>query len=406
MSGMSANTGLIDQPHVVRETDGGAGVTAIGPDDFDRDVWCVLGLPIDRTTVAGAAEAIRSAVRTQRRLSFVTPNTNWLVRALRDPDARRQIVAADLSLADGAPVVALARALGVPGLSRAAGSDVFEALSARAAPAGRRLRVFFFGGRDGAAETAAACVNASPVGVEAVGHCNPGGGDVESMSGAANLAAINAAAPDFVVVALGAAKGQAWIERNQAALNAPVIAHLGAVVDFTAKTIRRAPRLVGKLGLEWAWRIKEEPALLRRYVDDAKALAGLLLNRFCPQLFLGRTRGTEIVRAVVETSGRGVVVRLGGDAMAAGLDPVRRAFRAAAVSKGDVVLDLLELKSCDRAFLGLVLMLEKATVQNGALLSIAGASASLRRLLTLNHMEYPVAAPRRVEASERTGAAA
>src|SRR5690606_26103018 len=116
--------------------------------------------------------------------------------------------------------------------ARVAGADLFEALRAR--EGGRPLRVFFFGGREGSAEAAHAALARAPGGLEAAGWLNPGFGDVETMSTDDILAAIDAAAPDFVVVSLGAAKGQAWIERNGARLKAPVIAHLGAVVDFTA----------------------------------------------------------------------------------------------------------------------------------------------------------------------------
>lgn len=366
---------------------------ALGLDDFDRDVWCVLGLPFDRSDVPAAAEAVANAARTGRRLSFVTPNTNWLVRARKDRAARVQILNADLSLADGAPVAAIAKLLGAPLPGRAAGSDLFEALKARPAIAGRRLRVFFFGGRDGAADAAAEALRAGAFGVEAAGALNPGHGDVEAMSRPEIIREINAARPDFVLVALGAAKGQAWIERNLATLSAPVVAHLGAVVDFTAGTIRRAPKWVARAGLEWAWRIKEERSLWRRYAADGAALAALLAGNVLPQLFLGRASLKAPATANVERRGEAVLLRLAGDLTSASLAPVRRAFRAAAAARADVILDLAGVGGCDRAFLGLVLMLEKAALNAGATLSVAGPRARMRRLLALNGMNYAEVAP-------------
>lgn len=361
---------------------------ALGLDDFDRDIWCVLGLPFDRADIAGAAEAVSSAARTGRRLSIVTPNTNWLVRAKRDASVRRQILNADLSLADGAPVVAIARMLGVPLPGRAAGADLFEALKARPAIAGRRLRVFFFGGRDGAADAAAAALEAGNFGVEAAGSLNPGHGDLESMSRPEIARQINDARPDFVLVALGAGKGQAWIERNFPALTAPVIAHLGAVVDFTAGSIRRAPKWMARAGLEWAWRIKEERSLWRRYAEDGAALAALLLRQALPQLALARGANGSEASARLERSDGQTRIILSGALVRDGLSPVRRAFREAVAEKQDITLDVAKLSGCDRAFLGLVLMLEKSALEAGKKLRVSGASRAFARTLALNGMSY------------------
>jgi len=182
---------------------------ALGRDDFDRDVWCLMGLPVDIAGVDQAIAAIDHAARSKRKLSIVTPNVNWLVRGLREPEARREVLNADLSLVDGAPLVMMAKLLGVPVGSRVAGSDLFEALRRRPGFSGRKLKVFFFGGRDGSAQAAAKAVNDEKGGVRAAGFFNPGQGDVESMSTDEIIDEINAAEPDFVVVALGAAKGQA-----------------------------------------------------------------------------------------------------------------------------------------------------------------------------------------------------
>jgi N-acetylglucosaminyldiphosphoundecaprenol N-acetyl-beta-D-mannosaminyltransferase len=355
-------------------------------DDFDRDVWCILGLPIDMTTTAGAAIAIEAAVRERRRLSLVTPNVNWLVRAHRDPHARRQIIDADLSLADGAPVAALARLLGAPIGERAAGADLFEALRLRPGFAGRRIRVFFFGGRNGAAEAAARRLAAERGGLETAGFLNPGFGDVASMSGAETIAAINAARPDFVVVSLGAAKGQDWIEANAARLEAPVIAHLGAVVDFTGGTIRRAPPALARLGFEWLFRIYAEPALWRRYAGDGLRFLAILARRL-PAARAARLVGPPAEASLEHTPG-GTLIRIAGAPAHGGLGPVREAFRAAAAASGDVIVDMSAAAGADPAFLGQVLMLEKATRARGARLRLSGLSPRLAALFTANSMNY------------------
>jgi len=368
--------------------------TVLARDDFDRDIWCVLGLPVDAMDVNQAMAAIDQAVRQRKSLSFVTPNVNWLVRALREPQARREVLNADLSLIDGAPLEAIAKWVGAPIKGRVAGSDLFEALRRRPGFAGRRIKVFFFGGREGAAKAAAAALNTGGGGLEAVGWLNPGFGDVESMSADALINSINAADADFVVVALGAAKGQAWIERNRTRLDAPVIAHLGAVVDFTAGALARAPVLIRRLGLEWMWRVAAEPALWRRYAHDGLALLRHLAIR-APALRRARAPrdGASAPKATLVKSEPATRIALTGAVDAAsGLAGVRAAFREAAGAGGDVVVDISGARSIDHAFLGLLLMLEKHVARARRTVFVDGASRRQLAFLRANAMNYPASA--------------
>ena len=111
-------------------------------------------------------------------------------------------------------------------------------------------------------------LNAENGGLVCVGALNPGYGTIEDMSGDAIIAAVNASKAEFLVVALGARKGQTWLLRNHHRLRVPVRAHLGAAVNFQAGSVKRAPRAIRKVGLEWLWRIKEEPHLRIRYWHD------------------------------------------------------------------------------------------------------------------------------------------
>ncbi len=390
-------------------------------DDFDRDVWSVLGVPVDRMTPPEALATIKHAARAGERLSFVTPNVNFLVRATRDENERRRIIDADLSLVDGAPLVWFGRWLGMSALTRCAGSDIFEALRKAPSFGGRGLRVFFFGGRDGAAEAASSALQEEDRGLQSAGWLNPGFGGIDAMSGPEIIGAINAAAPDFLVVALGASKGQAWIDANLDRLTAPVVAHLGAVIDFTAGSIARAPAFMRRLNLEWAWRILAEPGLWRRYWDDAVALAGLCFGRLLPALAGGRRTGRRAeARVVAETGATRILLE--GDLCGIGLErraktwnyrffetrrdhqktgasgvssqtpaalgAVRAAFRAASRGSGEAILDFTHAGRIDAAFHGQVLMLEKSVRRRGAALKIAGASPSIRRQLKAHSMVY------------------
>lgn len=248
----------------------------------ERRCVTVAGLPFDVMDTQGAAERLSGAMRDGQRLFLSTPNLNFLVAAQRDEAFRASVLASDLSVADGMPVVWLARLQGTPLPERVAGSSLFDLLRRGAGQQvlGRPIKVYFFGGPPGVAERACAVLNAEHAAgrghMRGVGAQCPGFGPVGAMSPPEAIAAINASGADFLVVALGAQKGQAWIMHNLDRLTVPVVSHLGAVVNFVAGTVQRAPLAWQRLGLEWLWRIRQEPQLFRRYWSDGWALLRLV----------------------------------------------------------------------------------------------------------------------------------
>ena len=281
--------------------------------DYSRNVYSLLGLPFDALTLDEAVAHIRRAIALRSPCFVSTPNLNFLITAQENPSFRDSVVRSDLSLADGMPIVWLARLMGIPIVQRVAGSDLFEALRNGNGP---KVKVYFFGGPPGVAERAAQQINSEGRGMVCVGFASPGYGSVEAMSTAETLTHINASEADFLVVALGAAKGQAWIEHNLNHLQVPIVSHLGAVVNFVAGNVRRAPHWMQKTGLEWAWRIGQEPALWRRYAADAVGLLKLLVTHVAPLLvykFLRPMSPAELIEATIECEhGQAINLRLEG----------------------------------------------------------------------------------------------
>lgn len=245
-----------------------------------RQCVTVAGLPFDVVDAAGAVERLCAAMVDGQRLFLSTPNLNFLVAAQSDEAFRASVLASDLSVADGMPVLWLARLQGTPLPERVAGSTLFERLRAGEGQAllARPIKVYFFGGPPGVAQKACDALNAEGGHMRGVGAHSPGFGTVEDMSAPEVIDAINASGADFLVVALGAKKGQAWIMHNLGRLTVPVVSHLGAVVNFVAGTVERAPLAWQRWGLEWLWRIRQEPALYRRYVADGVVLLKLMLR--------------------------------------------------------------------------------------------------------------------------------
>jgi len=239
-----------------------------------RSLVCLAGLPVDVVTMEQALAAVREAVATRQRMFLSTPNLNFMIAAQQDPAFRESILLSDLSVADGSSLVLLAKLMGSRLPERVTGSDLFDQLAR--SDAHPPIKVFLFGGPPGAGAKACERLNQEFPGVKCVGHDEAGYGDVASLSSQALIDRINASGADFVLVALGAKKGQAWILHNQNRLQAPVISHLGAVINFMAGTVSRAPNWLQRFGLEWIWRIVQEPVLWRRYRDDGLAFLSLL----------------------------------------------------------------------------------------------------------------------------------
>jgi N-acetylglucosaminyldiphosphoundecaprenol N-acetyl-beta-D-mannosaminyltransferase len=362
-------------------------------DDLSRKVYCVLGLPLDAFDMDGALKAATTAAMRTSPCLLSTPNLNFLISSLNNEDFRKSVLLSDMSLADGMPLIWIARLLGLPIRERVAGSELFEKMVEQL-ETDRKIKVFFFGGADGIAEKASAEINANSKSVRCVGTLNPGFGTIEQMSSDTVIDRINASGADFLVVALGAQKGQEWLLRNHDRLTVPLRSHLGACMNFQAGTVARAPRLFQKYGLEWLWRIKEEPQLWRRYWHDGLALLRLALTRVAPlavkhhvgkRLWSRQPQPLEIaVRQ--ELSSRTLVVR--GHAVEHNIEDAIRHFRSALdANSGMLTVDLSEATAIDQRFLGLLMMARKTAAQNGIPLRIRAGSRSVRRMFELNEAD-------------------
>lgn len=351
---------------------------------FARDVFCIAGLPFDAVSLTSAADKITDAVLQKEKLFLSTPNLNWLRMADDNAEFRASVLLSDLCIADGMPVVLLARILSIPIRQRVPGSDLIEALS-RAS----RINVFFFGGDKNNAEVAVKRLNEASLPMRAVGGINPGYGSIEDMSSQHILETINSDAPDFVIVSLGAVRGQAWIVRNLHLLNATVFSHLGAVVNFFAGTVKRAPIAMQRMGLEWVWRIYQEPQLASRYFKDATFLAKYLLLRAIPYKFLQMSQVREAAgELTISTREATTFIELTGSFGAANIEKTRTIFIKAMQAGRPIIIDMHRCEYFDAMFVGALLLLKKCCLEAGLVLSIVGPNRKTQRLLYCFNAKY------------------
>jgi N-acetylglucosaminyldiphosphoundecaprenol N-acetyl-beta-D-mannosaminyltransferase len=358
--------------------------------NFHRDVYCLLGLPFDAVDMAGAVQHVREAAAQRTPCFMSTPNLNFLIGCRADSQFRDSVINSDLSIADGMPLVWIARLLEIPIRERVAGSTLFDLLRGGS---GKQLSIFFFGGPDGVAEAACRRLRFEDKGLTCVGYESPGFGSIEEMSSDGIVQRINASKADFLVVALGAKNGQAWIEHNRARIAVPVISHLGAVLNFVAGRVNRAPAWMQKIGLEWLWRIKEEPQLWRRYFGDGLTLLTLLATRVLPYAwYLQRHKpdADQLATASVDTreEGQHYLVRLRGAWTRRNIAPLRECFSRAVLAGRNATLDMGEITHVDSAFVGLLMLLQGHQKQHGRRLLIVSLPEPVRRVIKYCCAEY------------------
>jgi N-acetylglucosaminyldiphosphoundecaprenol N-acetyl-beta-D-mannosaminyltransferase len=364
--------------------------------DLGRDVHALLGLVFDRIDLDGAAAHVRRCALQRRACFLSTPNVNFVAAASQDPQFRGSVLRSDLSLADGFPIVRAARWMGIDLPGRVAGADLFERLQSAARTREQPpIKLYLFGGPPGVAAQAAQRLNAQHGGFDCVGHDEGGFGDVETMSSPAVIERINHSGADFVLVALGARKGQAWIERCRTQLAAPVLSHLGAVINFAADNITRAPTWLQRAGLEWAWRILQEPGLWRRYWNDGLLLLRIALTQLLPwsmRRIAGRVprgAGQPALFELHEEAGSHAVIALSGDWRAdAAPQPIRQVLAALLRNGRSVQFDLSAAPAVGSALLGLIALIDAWQVSPRAVRGASVTDPLLRRDLQAYGMQH------------------
>lgn len=332
--------------------------------DLGRQVHALLGFAFDAVDLDQTIELLQRCADDRTPCFLTTANLNFVVTALGDEAFRRTALRSDLCVADGMPILWIARLMGVPIRHRVAGADLFERLRLTARPVnGRTVKVYFFGGPSGAAEAAREKINARAGLLECVGGESPGFGPVEAMSQPAQIERINASGADFLVAAIGAQKGQAWLEKNRAGLNVPLLSYLGAVVNFEAEQIARAPGWMRRSGLEWAWRTAHEPGLWRRYLRDGLVVGRWVVQAILPWLARSRWRiwsgrSTVAARFELVDSTLAATYHLHGAWTQDALPLLRRTIADSLNQGREVQLDLSGVTAIDSAVAGLLLVLD------------------------------------------------
>ncbi len=230
-----------------------------------------LGAPLDPLTMRETVQQIAEAVSAQRPIAHLGVNAANLVLAHDDPVYRADLAAADLVTADGQSVVWGARLFGIDVAERVTGIDLMEALLDESRR--RDWSVYLLGGREEVVGALAARLTARGVRVAGRHH----GYFPEDR--AAELASdIRASGATILFVGMPTPRKEQFVIHEAVTAGIPFSMGVGGSFDVLAGVLSRAPRLVQRLGLEWLYRLVQEPRrLLKRYVVTNTRFLGLLV---------------------------------------------------------------------------------------------------------------------------------
>ena len=237
----------------------------------------LLGMPLARIDEAGCIALVLNALASGRGGWIITANLDILRRYVLDAGFRQLARGATLTIADGMPLVWASALRGTRLPARVAGSSLIGSLSAAAAR--QRRRIYLLGGDAGTAEAAALALRRASPGLAVAGTWYPPPGferDAGHLS--ALRQALQTARPDIVYVALGCPKQEQLIESLRGEF--PGVWWIGVGISFSllAGRLRRAPGWAQRAGMEWIWRLLQEPRRLAvRYLWHGLPFAALLL---------------------------------------------------------------------------------------------------------------------------------
>lgn len=227
-----------------------------------RDRVVVLGCEIDRLDMAGTLERCRHAIDERRYTQHVSINASKLVALKQQAELREIIARCQLINADGQSVVWASRLLGDPLPERVAGVNLMHALIAMAETNG--YRIFILGARPEVLRTAVEKLQAQHPKLAIAGSHHGYFTDEQSPEIADE---IRAARADILFVAMTSPRKEQWLGEYGRALEVPLVMGVGGSIDIVAGIAKRAPRAWQRVGMEWLYRLLQEPRrLARRYM--------------------------------------------------------------------------------------------------------------------------------------------
>lgn len=225
----------------------------------------VLGVNISAINMCMAVETIEGWIMSNDPNYVCVFSVHGIMECQRDPALRDIANKAGLRTPDGMPLVWLSRRAGHTHVSRVYGPDLMLELAGRSSVTGHRH--FFYGGAPGVAADLEETLTRRFPGFHSAGTYTPPMLPVGELESDETIRMLNDSQADIVWVGLGTPKQDWWVANHRPLLKAPVLIAVGAAFDFHTGRVRQAPGWMQRNGLEWLYRLCQDPQRLwRRYI--------------------------------------------------------------------------------------------------------------------------------------------
>lgn len=239
----------------------------------------VLGVHVSAVSMTQAIDLLNTTVESGEAGYVCVSDVNAVLHASRNPDLKRIFNNSLLTVPDGIPLVWAGRHAGAKWMSRVSGPDLMPALLRSAAQKG--WSSYFMGGTADIVSRLVASFEDEIPDFKVAGWCSPPFRELTDEEQADIIADINGSGASILWVGLGAPKQEYWMGKHFSAISIPLTLGVGGAFDMNSGAIRRAPRWMQRSGLEWSFRLSQEPRRLwHRYSRNIPAFAWQILR--CP----------------------------------------------------------------------------------------------------------------------------
>jgi N-acetylglucosaminyldiphosphoundecaprenol N-acetyl-beta-D-mannosaminyltransferase len=236
----------------------------------------VLGCPITKLSLGEFVDLIEQYISSHKPHYVAVVNVAKLVKMRADRELKQSILAADLIGADGVPLIWASQLLGNPLPGRVNGTDLMYKLLERADEKG--YRIFFLGAKEQVLGRVLDVVRKAYPGVRIAGSHH---GYFTAAEELTIVEKIRAAQADILFIAFGTPQKELWVKRYLSAMGVPIVHGVGGSFDVLAGVIPRAPLWMQRNGLEWLFRLLQEPRRMwRRYLVTNGMFLLLILHAF------------------------------------------------------------------------------------------------------------------------------
>lgn len=242
----------------------------------------ILGIRISAVNMPQALENLVRHIGAGRQGYVCVTDVNALLHARRDPELRRIFNTSTMTVPDGVPLVWAGKSAGADWMGRVCGPDLMPALLNAATEHG--WSSYFLGGAPHVAEEMIENFRRTIPGLKVAGFQSPPFRELSPEEESALVQEINESGAQIVWVGLGAPKQERWMDSYRGRLTASLMVGVGAAFDMHAGRVSRAPRWMQRSGLEWSYRLAQEPRRLwKRYTRNFPVFV-LALCRRAPKL--------------------------------------------------------------------------------------------------------------------------